>query len=182
MNNYDPQVEQYAQETLQGQGGVSEPVFIQTTEPGKVQDGVPFVERQAVVCIVKHWSEDAYIGLKWKKVDWQTLVTGGLELGQTCEQAGFAEIEEETGYKDITFVKDLGVVHSKFFHVPKQENRFAHSHVLYFELQSSLRQDVSDQENQIHELAWIPAVNMGEFVNNASHKYAWSLFCHTMKS
>ena len=182
MSNDNSQIEPQPQGFVQGQEGVSEPVFIEATEAGKVRDGLPFVDRQAVVCIVKHWAEDAYIGLKWKKVDWQTLVTGGVEPGQTSEQAGLAEIAEETGYTDVKFIKDLGMVHSKFFHVPKQENRFAHSHILYFELQSSTRKSISEQENQIHELVWVPISGMSEFVNNTSHKYAWGLFCKTFKS
>lgn len=86
---------------------VIEPCYIQTTERSAVKKDLPFVEREAVSVIVKHWSEEKYLGLKWKKVDWDTFLTGGVESGQTPEQAAVAEILEETGYQNPKFVRRL---------------------------------------------------------------------------
>ena len=40
-----------------------EPMFVQRFDPGKVKDGEPFVERDSIMAIVKHWKDDTYIGL-----------------------------------------------------------------------------------------------------------------------
>jgi leucyl-tRNA synthetase len=56
-----------------------EPTFYQFFEPGTIRDDKPFVERNAILAIVKHWKEEKYLGLKWKEVDWETFVTGGIE-------------------------------------------------------------------------------------------------------
>ena len=41
-----------------------EPTFYQFFEPGIIRDNEPFVERDAILAVVKHWKENKYIGLK----------------------------------------------------------------------------------------------------------------------
>jgi 8-oxo-dGTP pyrophosphatase MutT (NUDIX family) len=50
------------------------------------------------------------------------LITGGVENGQTPVEAALEEIRQETGYKNLRLVKKLGRMHSRFFHVPKNQN------------------------------------------------------------
>ncbi|HET9850541.1 MAG TPA: class I tRNA ligase family protein [Candidatus Saccharimonadales bacterium] len=153
--------------------GDDEPVFEQTTGSSAVKKGQPFVERQAITAIVKHWSEDKYIGLKWKTVDWETLITGGIEKGQTAEQAAIAEIREETGYQNPKLVRVLGKNHAKFFHVPKNENRFAHFTCLLFELADGEREQVSAKEQKNHEVVWLTPAQMEKFDLPQSHRHIW---------
>ena len=154
----------------------SEPCFVETDEPGIVKPELPFVERDALLVIVKHWSEDKYIGLKWKKVDWQTLITGAPEDGQTPEQGAIMEIMQETGYAHPKFIRNLGKVHSKFYHVPKKVNRFAHFDILYFELADDEKKEISQNEKDIHEVVWLSKDEVSDFLTPAAHQYAWSKF------
>ena len=151
----------------------NEVCFEQYTEPGAIRKDLSFVEREAITAIVKHWSEDKYLGLKWKKVEWQTFITGGVEKGQTPEQAAIAEILEETGYKNPVLKKELGRTHSKFFHVPKNENRFAHFHNLYFELKNEEMADVSGDEKAKHEVVWLTRSEVENFLTPEGHRYSW---------
>ncbi len=155
---------------------VIEPLFTDTSAEGAVKEGVPMVERNAIMAIVKHWSEEKYIGLQWKKVDWQTLITGGPENGQTAEEGAVQEILEETGYLHPKFLKKLGRVHSQFFHIPKQVNRLAHFDVLYFELQDDARREISEEEQGIHEVKWLTPDEMDRFLSPEAHRFAWREF------
>ncbi|TSC68463.1 MAG: leucyl-tRNA synthetase, partial [Parcubacteria group bacterium Gr01-1014_56] len=150
---------------------VIEPTYTQTTEPGIVKAGEPYDHREAIIAIVKHWIEDKYIALKWKKVAWGTFITGGIEEGQTPEEAGRMEIKEETGYLHPKFIKDFGVVHGKFYHVPKKTNRNAHAHVLYYELEDDARDGISDEENEIHEILWLTADELKKFLTPPTHHH-----------
>jgi leucyl-tRNA synthetase len=150
---------------------VIEPTYTQTTEPGKVREGEPFDHREAIIAIVKHWKDDTYIALKWKQVAWGTFITGGIEKGQTPEEAAKMELEQEVGYTDAKFVKDFGVVHGKFYHVPKKTNRNAHAHVLYLELQSDARKPVAVEEQEIHEVLWLSADELKKFLTPDTHQH-----------
>lgn len=150
---------------------VIEPTYTQTTEPGKVREGEPFDHREAIIAVIKHWSEDKYIALKWKQVAWGTFVTGGIEEGQTAETAAKAELLEEVGYKNAKFIKDFGVVHGKFYHVPKKTNRNAHAHMVYLELINDERVDVSAEENAIHEVLWLTKDELKKFLTPDTHQY-----------
>lgn len=157
---------------------VIEPEFIDTKEPGYVREDLPFTERAGIVAIVKHWSEDKYLGLKWKKVAWGTWVTGGIEPGQTAEAAARSEILEEVGYKNLKLVKELGKLHSKFYHVPKKENRLLHGHCLYFELIDGEMASISDVEAGIHEPVWLTKEEVGKFMTADAHQWAWGQLQH----
>lgn len=150
---------------------VVEPTYEQTTEPGKIREGEPFDQREAIIAIVKHWAEDKYIALKWKQVAWGTFITGGIEEGQTPETAALAELREEVGYTDAKFIKDFGVVHGKFYHVPKKTNRNAHAHIVYLELQSDARAEVSQEENAIHEVLWLTKDELKSFLTPDTHQH-----------
>ena len=154
---------------------VIEPTFIQSTEPGKVVGGVPFDHREAIIAIVKHWSQDKYIALRWKKVAWGTFITGGIEEGQTPEEAAKMEIRQETGYLHPKLMKDLGVVHGKFYHVPKKTNRNAHAHTLYLELQDDARMPIAEEEQTIHEILWLSKEELKKFLTPDSHQYGLKL-------
>lgn len=151
---------------------VVEPTYEQTTEPGKIRDGEQFDHREAIIAIVKHWSDDTYIALKWKDVAWGTFITGGIEEGQTPETAAKAELEEEVGYTDAEFVKDFGVVHGKFYHVPKKLNRNAHAHVVYLELKSDARTAISEKEAALHDVLWLSKEELRSFLTPDTHQHA----------
>ncbi|HVW82758.1 MAG TPA: alpha/beta fold hydrolase [Candidatus Paceibacterota bacterium] len=151
---------------------VIEPTYEQTTEPGRIREGEPFDHREAIIAIVKHWSDDTYLALKWKEVAWGTFITGGIEEGQTPETAAKAELREEIGYTDARFVKDFGVVHGKFYHVPKKTNRNAHAHVVYLELASDEREQVAADEAAKHDPLWLTAAELKKFLTPDTHQHA----------
>ncbi|MEJ0002077.1 MAG: class I tRNA ligase family protein [bacterium] len=148
---------------------VVEPLFRKTGEKDgvrNVQDGLPFVKRNAAVAIIKHWSEDKYLCLKWKQTDWRGFVIGGIEEGEDAKTAAMREIVEETGYTSAKFVKEIpGIVHAQFYHVVKKENRWAHFHPVLFELQNGDQQETSEKEKSIHDVVWIPREEMEQYLS-----------------
>ncbi len=152
---------------------VIEPCFWQLTEPGKIKEGEPFVERDAILAIVKHWKKDEYLGLKWKKVAWQTFITGGPEEGQTPEEGARMEVLEETGYRNLKLLRKLSMVHSQFYHVPKKVNRFAHFHSFLFQLENGEQETISEKEQENHEIVWLSKKEVSKFLTPDSQKYIW---------
>ncbi|KKR13732.1 MAG: Leucyl-tRNA synthetase [Candidatus Woesebacteria bacterium GW2011_GWA1_39_21b] len=145
---------------------VIRPLIKNLKGPDAVKDGVPFFHRDAIVAVVKHWSEDKYLCLKWKKIDWRGFVIGGIEKGEDEISAAIREIQEETGYQNPKFIKKLGgVIDSQFYHVIKKENRWAHFQGLYFELTSSEHKEISKKEQEIHDVLWLSPKEVDEFLN-----------------
>ncbi|MCE9549225.1 class I tRNA ligase family protein [Candidatus Nomurabacteria bacterium] len=152
---------------------VIEPLYIDTKGASAVRADLPFVEREAVMGIVKHWQEDKYLGLKWKQIDWGTFVTGGIEPGQTPEEAIKAELEEETGYFKFKSIKKLGRRHAKFYHPPKKENRFGHFNHFYLELESGEQKEVSQEEKDKHEVVWLSKDEVEKFLVSEGQRDEW---------
>ena len=142
------------------------PIFVDYTNPPR--DGASTIKRKTVQCIVKHWNENKYLCLKWKKYDWQTFIIGGVEEGEDMAGAGMREIREETGYMDIRFVKQLGPpVYAKYFAAHKSENRLSEVYGLCFELKSDKKLPVSTKETETHDAVWIEREKVKDFVRGA---------------
>ena len=152
---------------------VIEPCFVTTSSEDKVRENEPFVERDAITAVVKHWKKDEYIILKWKQVGWKTFITGGPENSETMEEGARTEVLEETGYKNLKLIKELPAYHSKFYHVPKKLNRFVHMRVFLFELKNGEQQEISDMDQERHEVAWVPKKEIEKFLTPEAHKYVW---------
>lgn len=140
----------------------NEPLFIDTGADAPHPD-LPFVERDAVAAVVHDPKTDTYLGLRWKEVGWETLVTGGIESGQTAEEAARAEILEETGYKNLQLVRTIPGYHAKFYHAPKGVNRFAHFKAFLFELIDDEQEPVSAEEKAKHEAVWLSREELQHF-------------------
>jgi leucyl-tRNA synthetase len=154
---------------------VIEPLYIKKEGVDAVKEEKPFVEREATICIVKHWSEDKYLCSKWKTNDWKGFVIGGIEPGEDEGVAAVRELGEETGYIDAKYIKTLGKFHSKFWHDIKQVNRFAHFKVVYIELHSNARQVVAEEEKKLHDIEWVSRKGVRDFINRPDLKYSWDL-------
>ena len=147
------------------------PLFVDTTD-NAVRPDLPFVERQAITALVRNPRTDEFLGLRWKDGSgWQTLITGGIEDGQTAEQAARAEIHEETGYMNLRLVCELPRYDSKFFHHGKQVNRFAHFQCFYFELDDEERDPISQGEQEKHESVWLTREALEKFHLPEGHRF-----------
>lgn len=150
------------------------PLVVSTKGFDAVHEDEPFDDRKAVMAVLKHWSEDKYLCLQWKKADWKGFVCGGIEKGEEPIQAAIREIQEETGYQNVEFVRQLGTeIHDKFFHVVKQRNRFAHFVPLLFELKDGERKELTKEEQELHEVLWLDADKVASFVNSCDILIAW---------
>ncbi len=148
----------------------NEPLFVAVGEDAPRAE-LPFVEREAITAIVYDPKTKKYLGLKWKKVDWETFITGGVEEGQTPEQAARAEVLEETGYKNLKLVKQLPNFHAQFYHHPKGVNRFAHFHSFLFELENDEREVVSEDEQKNHDCVWLSPEELDKFRLPEGHRF-----------
>ena len=146
---------------------VVEPLLVKTGErPDALRPEQPIFPREAIIAVIKHWEEEKYLCLKWKRNNWHGFVCGGIEKGENPVETGLREIKEETGYVSAKFIKKIGTnIHTKFFHQIKQENRFAHFTPLYFELKDGSRNEIAKEELDLHEINWVSKNEVEKFIS-----------------
>lgn len=146
------------------------PLFIGTKED-KPRENLPFEVRQAVTAIVYDGKTNKYLALRWREINWETFITGGIEAGQTAEQAARAEVLEESGFKNLRLVKELPRYDTKFYHTPKGVNRFAHFTSFLFELINNERNELTAEEAAKHECVWLHKEELRRFNLPAGQRF-----------
>ncbi len=146
------------------------------TGPGgdAYREGEPVVERENVVVIIENPSGEDFLCARWKKVDWQGFVTGGIEEGKTAEETALEEVREETGYQNVKLVKVYDQSsHGLFWHVIKNENRKAHYRIVHVKLENMDREEPSDEEKEIAEFVWVSKGEVNSFLKREDMGYPW---------
>jgi len=138
------------------------PVIVKEYEESESpkRDGKELIKRDIVQCIVKHPSEDTYLvnkRLDWENETW-SFVTGGIDEGESPEQAGPRELLEEAGYLDVKSVEVLPFVYAgEFYHQGKDVNRRAIMYTVVITLNSLAKEEISPDEASINEQHWLEA-------------------------
>jgi leucyl-tRNA synthetase len=121
------------------------------------QKDAPTRERVMVHALIHDTKTNTYLFLKWKKNPWTTFVLGGVEEGESLLDAAVREVEEETGYTNLTYKGQLGgTVCTEYYAAHKNENRFAYAHALLFEIGPDTKHTTpSSEELEKHEPVWM---------------------------
>ena len=135
---------------------VVEPKFVAVEESdARLRPDEEIVKREAVCAIVRNPKDDSYLCISWKNVLMHGLVTGGIDDGEDHVETARREIREETGYKNLKHIERPEVmINTFFYHRVKKQNRWAHFHYVFFELENEERDLVDEKEAALHEVVW----------------------------
>ena len=145
--------------------------------PGQiVRNDMPYVDRDAVMCIVKHWDKDEYLCIQWKNhIDVRSMVSGGIEKGEDFIETGKREIREESGYTNTKFIRQVGgFSFVNFYHQMKKTNVLARFRYLYFELQNGEQIPISPEENAKHNVLWKKKNEVYDFLSLSERDSIWN--------
>jgi leucyl-tRNA synthetase len=118
--------------------------------------GKQTVERRNVHVIVRNPKNNKYLLLKWKKHPWITFPMGGIESGENVIEAAKREVEEETGFTNLKYIKTLGgEVRAEYFAAHKDQNRVAFTTAVVFELIDETQKEVSEEEKDAYDIIWL---------------------------
>lgn len=142
-----------------------------------VMEGKPNTVRNAVIVVVKHWNEEKYICLKWKKHDWKDLITGGIEEGEDPLDAAIREVKEETGYQSIKSVNYIPFEHiDHFYAAHKGVNRLVYQKNIVVQLKDGEYIEPSEEEKEMFDIVWLTKEEMFETINLENHKYVFDTY------
>lgn len=143
---------------------VEEKVVYDSGEDNSVRPDLPFSQRTNVAVIVRNPKDNTYLCTDWKDFNMHGLVTGGIEVGEDLVETAIREVQEETGYKNLRFVRDPHIaVHSFFYHRIKKINRWARYRFVFLELVNEERSEIDEKEAVVHSLVWKTADELKDF-------------------
>ncbi len=129
------------------------PLRIDKKNPPRENEKI--TERETVHALVRN-SEGKILCVKWKKFPWTGFIIGGVDDGEDIVEAAKREVLEETGYKNLKFIRVLGgQVRGEYFAAHKNENRIAYSNAVLFDLINEEREDVAPEEKEKHDVIWL---------------------------
>ena len=125
--------------------------------------------RTSVIAVIKNEEDNTYLCVDALKRNCKSFVLGGIEEGETPEEAAVREVKEETGYIDITINrKSIFELHNHFYASYKGVNRYAILNVIFGTLNSKKREKISEEESNKQRAIWIKRKELNDFltVNN----------------
>lgn len=141
------------------------------------KDGLEEVTRETIIVHLLDRSTGKYALLDWhgslKGIT--TAIMGGIEEGQTAEDAVLAEINEEASIDNVRIVKRLRWVSAALYCAShKNQNRKAITHAFLAEVDNLEGQrEIAADEQKIHTLIWVNKEDVLDSLTPVHQKYVW---------
>ncbi len=137
------------------------------------------VKRDTVIIHLRDKSTGKFALLNWHGTleGITTAIMGGIESGQTPEEAALAEIQEEAALTGVTIVSTLKwITAAKYCASHKQQNRCAHTYAFLGEVENLNEQGViPESEAAIHTLVWVDEKEVLAKLTPDHQKQVWEL-------
>ena len=143
------------------------------------QEGFKEVGRPTVVVHLRDKSTGKYALLNWHGTlsGITTAIMGGIEPGQTPEEAALAEIYEEAALKNVKITSQARwITGSKYCASHKGENRKAAAYAFLAEVDDLSKQgEIADHEQATHTLVWVDKEKVTNALTPVHQKQIWDL-------
>jgi len=135
------------------------------------------IKRDTVIVHLRDASTGKYALLNWHGTldGVVTAIMGGIEDGQTPEQAALAEIKEEAGFNDVRIIKESPwITAARYCASHKNQNRLAHTHAFLAEVnQASPNTAVDESEKALHSITWVDEADVEKSLTPLHQKLVW---------
>lgn len=142
------------------------------TGDSEIRPDKPFTDRNVVIAVIKHPTENKYLCAKNKKFGWINFIMGGIEGEETPIEAAKRELIEETGYQDIEIDGEMEFIYyDNFFARHKDVNRHITCHTVTGRLKSLSSTTRTEEESELQDVMWIDEADLINSMSTNAHKY-----------
>ncbi len=145
------------------------------------KEGLEEVKRDTVIVHLRDKSTGKYALLDWhgSLEGITTAIMGGVEEGQTPEDAALAEIKEEAALDAKIVGSARWITAARYCASHKNQNRCAHAWGFLAEVDSVEKQGaISEKEQGLHTLVWVDEKEVASRLTPAHQKQIWHLLHH----
>ena len=150
--------------------------YVKIFKKNDLKPNLKIEERNIILAIIKHWDEDKYLVIRYKKNDSRAFVTGGIESNETPEEAVIREIKEETGFINIKKIEKICNTDCTFYNSIKNVNRRAFTYNYYVELENGENIEVSKEEKNISDFEWVNEDDLENIISYEEEYYPFKIF------
>ncbi len=141
-----------------------------------VRPDKPMTEREVVVVVVKHPTEEKYLCEQKRKTGWVEFVMGGIDGDETPIEAAKREVAEETGYTELTdLVVRPEICYDNFYAAHKGVNRHITVHIVTGKLANLNQTERTEEETEIADVIWLTADEVAEKLAQEEHRWIWEV-------
>ncbi len=145
-------------------------------DDNKPRDDKEWSIRKNVVLIVKHWEEEKYLYIEYKKQNWKCFISGGVEENETPRDAAIRELKEESGYFNILKIEEMPFQMANVFYAAhKGVNRYSTVTSFYIELANGEQNDIDAEEKAEHESKWETKEKLFDILKEGFTDQIWLL-------
>lgn len=111
------------------------------------------------------WNEHEELLMIYRRNKWD-LPKGKLDKGETIEECALREVKEETGLKDVTLGKFIGITQHQYF------DKYVDTEVIkesyWYIMTASIREElVAQLEEDITDLRWVSKTDIPSLLENS---------------
>lgn len=154
--------------------------YVQLTGALAPLDGKKTTRKECATAFIKHPTEKKYLVLQWPGGA-AGFVGGGVEDGETAEEAIIREVKEETGFQNFSVVETIMPhLYGHGYKLRKNVNCFDHDTVFMIEL-DDLGREKSEEDNGDHQTVWLDEVEVGKMISLDHHRFMWEYYLEELE-